>query len=110
MLDDFHNVHGYRVPTKLATSKASHMASCVIDIQLTVPAVPPDMTRPLHRPATILKGGNLLACPGGIGEEATLQLMSKAVAELNYHFFESLPAQLQELDAKHLQQSLKELR
>ena len=112
MLGDFRNIYGIRVPNKLAPSKVSHMASSVVDIQPTIPAVKSDRRKPLHRPTTILKRENAIVCPGGIGEEAIVQIMSNAVKELhvNCHFLDSLPTQLQELKVERLQQPLQELR
>lgn len=56
MIDDYHNVHAKKVPTKLITSTAVHMASCLLDIHPTIPAVPhPQQT--VHRPVKItIKG------------------------------------------------------
>lgn len=110
MLDDFHNIHGVKVPTNLATSKVYHMASSVIDIHPTVPAIQSDGITSLHRPVTISKRGNQISCPGGIGLESIKQLMCNATKQLRRHFLDSLPTFLQELKADKLQQSLRELR
>ena len=110
MLDDFHNIHGVKVPTNLATSKVYHMASSVIEIHPTVPAIQSNGITSLHRPVTISKRGNQISCPGGIGLESIKQLMCNATKQLRRHFLDSLPTFLQELKADKLQQSLRELR
>lgn len=39
MLDDYHNIHAKKVPQKLGTLTAVHMASSLLDIHMSVPAV-----------------------------------------------------------------------
>ena len=39
LMDDFHNVHTIRMPDNLKLSKATHMASVLLDIHLEIPAV-----------------------------------------------------------------------
>ena len=67
LIDDYHNVHAKKVPTKLITSTATHMASCSLDIHPTIPAVPhPQQLTPLHRPVKITIKGAEVTCYGGI--------------------------------------------
>ena len=110
MLDDFHNIHGIKVPTNLTTSTVYHMASSVVDVHSTVPAIQPEGTTPLHRPVTVSKRGNQISCPGGIGLESITQIMTNAIKQLNRHFLDSIPTHLLHLKAEKLQQSLQELR
>jgi len=48
MIEDYHNIHAKKVPTKPFTSRAIHMASCLVDIQ-QIPTVlhPPGVS--IHR-------------------------------------------------------------
>ena len=108
MLDDFHNIHGVKVPTKLKTSKVCHMASCLTDVHQTVPAVKP--TNTLHRNVTVCVRGKKVSCPGGIGIEEILEIMTKAVQELGSHFLDSLPSAMQDLKPEALRKCLKTLR
>ena len=94
MLDDFHNIHGVKVPTNLTTSKVYPMASSVIDIDPTVPAIQSDGITSLHRPVTISKRGNQISCPVGIGLESIDQVMCNATKQLRWHFLDSLPTSL----------------
>lgn len=84
------------------------MASCVVDIQNTVPAI--KATNNTHRQVTVQVRGQDVLCPGGIGYDAIVQIMSKAVHELNCHFMDSLPPAMINLKPEALQQCLKELR
>ena len=60
LIDDYHNVHAKKVPTKLITSTATHMAPCLLDIHPTIPAVPHPQQTPLHRPVKItIKGAEV---------------------------------------------------
>ena len=63
MIDDYHNVHAKKVPTKLITSRAIHMASCLVDIQ-QIPAVlrPPGVS--IQRPVEVeVKGETVTFLP-----------------------------------------------
>ena len=54
MIHDYHNVHAKKVPAQLVTSRAIHMALCLVDIQqIHVPAVlqPPNVS--IHRPVRV---------------------------------------------------------
>lgn len=53
LIDDYHNVHAKKVPTKLITSTATQMDSCLLDIHPTIPAPPHPQQTPLHRPVRI---------------------------------------------------------
>ena len=62
-----------------------------------------------HRPSRVKQGGQSLTCPGSIDEVIT-QIMGKAVTVLKGHFLYCLPKQMLRLQAKKLQQYLRELR
>lgn len=64
MIDDYHNVHAKKVPIKLITSTAVHMASCLLDIHPTIPAVPCPQQTPVHRPVKITIKGQEVLCYG----------------------------------------------
>ena len=57
-----------KVPTKLITSCAIHMASCLVDIQ-QIPAVlrPPGVS--IHRPVEVKVKGECVICYHGIDEQ-----------------------------------------
>lgn len=106
LLDDFHNIHGIRVPTGVKMSKVAHMASLMIDIQPLVPAVRPPHTAPTHRPTTMEQGGQRCICPGGIDESAIKDIMGQAMQTLKGHFLDSLPTHMLQLRTEKLQESL----
>ena len=108
MLDDYHNIHGVKVPTQLTTSKVCHMASCVADVHEMVPAV--KSTSTLHRRVSVCVKGKQISCPGGIGMDAIQGMMTKAVQELSFHFLDSLPPAMQDLKPEALKKCLRELR
>ena len=110
LLDDFHNIHGIKVPVKGKISKVAHTASSMIGIQRSVPVVKPPIATPVHRPTTIKQGAQTLTCPGGIDEDAITQIMGNAVTALKCHFLDCLPEQMLKLQPEKLQQYLRELR
>ena len=79
LIDDYHNVHAKKVPTKLITSTANHMASCLLDIHPTIPAVPHPQQTPLHRPVKITIKGAEVTCYGGIENTVIQQKMHQAL-------------------------------
>jgi len=54
------------VPTKLITSTATQMDSCLLDIHSTIPAAPHPQQTPLHRPVRIPIKGTEVTCYGAI--------------------------------------------
>ena len=54
LIDDYHNVHAKKVPTKLISSRAIHMASCFVEHQ-QIPAVlrPPEAYVSIDRPVEV---------------------------------------------------------
>ena len=49
LLDDFHNIHTIRMPDNLKLSKATHMASVLLNIHLEIPVV----KNPTHIVSTV---------------------------------------------------------
>ena len=109
MIDGYHNVHAKNVPVQLVTSRAIHMASCLVDIQ-QVPAVlqPPNVS--IHRPVKVKVKGEVLVCYGGIDEEVISSKMQQALVNMRRTFMTQLPPDMLELDPKKLKESLRQLR
>ena len=64
LLDDFHNIHSVRMPDNLKLSKATHMASVLLDIHLEIPAVKKPQC--VHNVLKIAFRGRETVCRGGI--------------------------------------------
>ena len=61
MIDDYHNIHAKKVPTKPFTSRAIHMASCLVDIQ-HFPTVLHPLGESNHRPVEVKVTGEIAIC------------------------------------------------
>ena len=109
MIDDYHNVHAKKVPAQLVTSRAIHMATCLVDIQ-QIPAVlqPPNVS--IHRPVRVNVKGTELTCYGGIDEEVIRKKMQQALVNMGKTFMTQLPPAMLKLDPKKLKGSLRQLR
>ena len=90
LIDDYHYVHAKKVPTKLITSTATHMASCLLDIHPTIPAVPHPQQTPLHRPVKITIKGAEVTCYGGIENRVIQQKMHQALVNMKKPFESAL--------------------
>ena len=110
MIDDYHNVHAKKVPTKLITSTAVHMASCLLDIHPTIPAVPHPQQTPVHRPVKITIKGQEVTCYGGIENNVIVLKMHQALVNMRKPFMNQLPNAMLHLSPKQLQESLRQLR
>ena len=66
MLDDYHNIHAKKVPQKLRTSSAVHIASSLLDIHMSIPAVPKTSQAALLHPVPVFIEGQMKVCHGGI--------------------------------------------
>ena len=74
LIDDYRNVHAKKVPTKLITSTATQMDSCLLDIHPTIPAVPYPQQTPLHRPVRItIKGTQVTKDKNNISNGLTFE-------------------------------------
>ena len=106
-LDDYHNVHAKKVPAQLVTSRAIHMASCLMDIQQILAVLqPPNVS--IHRPVNVT--GNELTCYGGIDEQVIRNKMQQALVNIGKTFMTQLPPAMLKLDPKKLKESLRQLR
>ena len=110
MIDDYHNVHAKKVPTKLITSTAVHMASCLLDIHPTIPAVPRPQQTPVHRPVKITLKGQEVFCYGGIENNVIVHKMHQALVNMRKPFMNQLPIAMLHLSPNQLQESLRQLR
>ena len=98
LIDDYHNVHAKKVPTKLITSTATHMASCLLDIHPTIPAV-----------KITIKGAEV-TCYGGIENTVIQQKMHQALVNMKKPFINQLHIPMLHLSPKQLQEVLRQLR
>ena len=110
LIDDYHNVHAKKVPTKLITSTATHMASCLMDIHPTIPAVPHPQQTPFHKPVRMTIKGTGVTCYGGIENRLIEQKMHQALVNMKKLFMNQLPIPVLQQSPKQLQESQRQLR
>lgn len=112
LLDDFHNIHVIRQPDTTTTSQAIHMASCLVDVHDTLPAIRiPDATNvKLHREVLVTCGTEQRMCRGGIYVETVLKVLEKFMKDYHHSYLESLPAKCKEFDSTAAKACLQELR
>ncbi len=99
MLDDYHNVHAKKVPQKLKTSTAVHMASSVLDIHVGIPAVRKPVNIPLHRPVS-----------GGIAPDVVNSIVEEALRSMRRTYIEQIHPKLLQINPAKLIQSMREMR
>lgn len=112
LLDDFHNIQTIRLPgANMKLSLATHMASNLLDIQLTVPAIllPPDKSK-IHRIVTISSKGENKTCRGGIDISYISQLVQEHMGTLKSTFLASMREEQRTMEPKNIQAQLKEFR
>lgn len=110
MLDDYHNIHTKKVPQKLKTSTAVHMASSLLDIHMSIPAVCKTSQAPLHRPVPVLIEGQVKVCHGGIASEVVKSIMADALRSMQTTYFHQIHPKLAQIDPAKLIQSMQEMR
>ena len=108
LIDDFHNIHTIRQPDTTTTSQAVHMASCLLDIQKSIPAIKiPGSNVSLHR---VVIGSGEDMCRGGICTQTVNNVMEEFMLEYHQTYLASLPDKFTEFDAKAAKACLQELR
>ena len=105
MLDDYHKIHAKKVPQKLKTSTAVHMASSLLHIHMSIPAVLKISQALLHHPIPVFIEGQVKVCHGGIASEVADVLRSMQTTYLHH-----IHPKLAQLDPAKLIQSLQEMR
>ena len=110
MLDDYHNIHAKKVPQKLRTSTAVHMASSLLDIHMGIPAVPKIPQAPLHRPVPVFIEGQVKVCHGGIASEVVKNIMGDALRSMQTTYLHQIHPKLAQIDPAKLIQSMQEMR
>lgn len=110
MLDDYHNIHVKKVPQKLRTSTAVHMASSLLDIHLTIPAVAKTAQAPLHRPVPVLIAGQVKVCHGGIAPEVVKNIMVDALRSMQVTYLHQIHPKMAQINPAKLIQSMQEMR
>lgn len=110
LLDDFHNIHTVRMSDNLKLSKATHMASVLLDIHLEIPAV----KNPTHSVSTVFWKltfrGRETVCRGGIVKRYIQELFTEGLKSHHHSFLTSLTQQCQQLKAKDIQKQIKQFR
>ena len=111
-LDDFHNIQTERLPgANMKLSLATHMASNLLDIHQSVPAILlPNDTSKIHRIVTVQYKGQNKQCRGGIDISYLYQLLQDCNGPLKSTFLESSPDEFRSLKPRDIQAQLKEFR
>ena len=102
LLDDYHNIHVRKVPVDLQKNKVAHMASSMLDIHTTIPAVTRTTTSP-HRPMFITLNGNQVSCLGGIDSDRVNIFINEALRQMCNHFVDQIPNEMKMIDPSNLQ-------
>lgn len=110
MLDDYHNIHVKKVPRKLKPSTAVHMASSLLDIHLSIPAVKKTAQVPLHRPVPVTIEGQVRVCYGGIASEVVKSIMADALRSMQTTYIYQIHPKMAQIDPTKLIQSMQEMR
>ena len=110
MLDDYHNIHVKKVPQKLKASTAVHMASSILDIHVSIPAVRQPINIPLHRPVPVVIQGQVRVCHGGIAPYVVQNIMKEALISMESTYIKQIHPKLQHIDPAKLIQSMREMR
>ena len=110
LLDDFHNIQTVRMPDNLKLSKATHMASALLDIHQGIPAVAKSSAKYIHSVPKVTFRGRETECKGGIVKSHLQEIFTKGLKNHHKSFLSSLPEQCQKLRAKDVQKQIKQFR
>lgn len=111
LLDDFHVIQTVKVPgPNLKLSLAKHMASNMLDIQNTVPAIPLPIEKKQHRIVTVNVNGEDRNCRGAIDPDFIFQLVRDNQKQWESTFLGGLPEDLRKIKPNDIQAQLKEFR
>ena len=94
----------------LKLSKATHMASVLLDIHLEIPAVKKPNAQCVHSVLKITFRGQETVCRGGIVKRYIQELFTESLKSHHHSFLTSLPQQCQQLKAKDIQKQIKQFR
>ena len=94
----------------LKLSKATHMASVLLDIHLEIPAVKKTPMHSVHSVLKITFRGQETVCRGGIVKRYIQELFTESLKSHHHSFLTSLPQQCQQLKAKDIQKQIKQFR
>ena len=110
MLDDYHNIHAKKVPQKLKTSTAVHMASSILDIHVGIPAILQPTSIPLHRPVPVTIQGHVKVCHGGIASDVVKNILKDALVSMEITYIKQIHPKMMQIDPAKLVQSMREIR
>ena len=87
LVDDFHSNHAIPQSDTATTSTAVHMASCLLDVHETIPAIKvPSSSDKLHG-----SGSRQEICRGGICVQTALKVFEEFMVEYHHTYLASLP-------------------
>jgi len=96
-LDDYHNIHTKKVPTDLQKTKIAHMASSMLDVHPSIPAIKRTNDSP-HRQVTVTIRGEEKMCLGGADSVAVMANIERGLKDMKNHFLDQLPTQMKNLN------------
>ena len=112
MLDVYHKIHVKKVPQKLQTSTAVHVACSILDIHAGIPAVvrPVNIPLYLHRPVPVVIQGSTRVCHGRIAPDVVKNTMQDALLSMEKTYMQQIHPKMQKIDPAKLIQSMREMR
>ena len=116
LLDDFHNINTIRLPNQLTLSVAVHMASSLVDIHSSIPALHvPAKREMIHSLATIEVEDNgqvsgEKVCRGGIVVELVKQVLFSQMKECAKSYIEMLPEKRKNMKQNNVIEQIKEFK
>ena len=96
-LDDYHNIHTKKVLTDLQKTKIAHMASSMVDVHPSIPAIKRTNVSP-HRQVIVTIRGEEKMCSGGADSTAVMANIERGLKDMKNHFLDQLPTQMKNLN------------
>ena len=109
-LDDYHyNIHTKHVPTDLKKMKVAHMASSMVDIHSSIPAIKKNHVNP-HCQIPVTIRGEENCCLGGTDVDAAFKYITKGLQDMKNHFIDQLPIEIKNLNTGNFHKLVTNLR
>jgi len=96
-LDDYNNIHTEKVPTDSQKTNIAHMASSMVDVHPSIPAIKRTNVSP-HRQVTVTIRGEEKMCLEGAGSASGMAYIKRGLKDMKNHFLDKLPTQMKNLN------------
>ena len=108
-LDEYHNIHTKHVPTDLKKVKVAHMASSMVDIHSSIPAIKKNHVNPPCQ-ITVTIRREEKCCLGGADVDAAFKYITKGLQDMKNHFTDQLPIEMKNLNPGNFHKLVTNLR